>query len=97
GVFSAAVPLRNGNYEVTLRMSEQHFNEAGKRRFNVKMEGALKEENLDLWVVGGGKAKPVDRKHVVTVTDGVLNIDFLRGTSAANYPECAAIVIKEIP
>ncbi len=67
------IPVANGTYEVTLDFAEMFFTAAGKRIFNVSLEGQTVLPNFDIWALAGRYAA-VQRAFVVTVTDGMLNI-----------------------
>ncbi|MEX0275820.1 MAG: BspA family leucine-rich repeat surface protein, partial [Flavobacteriaceae bacterium] len=76
------IPLENGEYTVKLHFAELWFGATGggsggvgSRVFDVNLEGQLAEDNLDIFAEVGADAMLV-KTHTVTVTDGVLNIDF---------------------
>src|SRR5690606_18999024 len=74
--FTYAVPVANGSYSVKLQFSENWFNGAGQRVFDVLAEGGLAIDNLDIFAQAGGKFIAKDFTIPVTVTDGVLNLQF---------------------
>ena len=85
-----AVP--NGSYEVKL-----HFNDmsspgrVGQRLFNVYLEGALAEANLDVFALAGGRMRALARTYNVTVAGGNgLQIELTR---VAGYPQMNGIEI----
>ena len=85
-----AVP--NGSYEVKL-----HFNDmsspgrVGQRLFNVYLEGALAEANLDVFALAGGRMRALVRTYNVTVAGGNgLQIELTR---VAGYPQMNGIEI----
>lgn len=68
-------PVANGSYHVNLLFAEIYFASAGVRVFNVKLQGNLVIQNLDIFAaVGADKAlvKGAD----VEVLNGVLTIEF---------------------
>lgn len=71
--FGYNIPLTNGTYEVTLIFSEIYFNEAGRRIFNVALEGSQVIGNLDVFSRVGANAA-YEESHIVAVSDGTLNI-----------------------
>jgi hypothetical protein len=77
GNFSYAVPVANGTYDVTLQFAEIYWNAAGKRVFDVKAEGKMILDDLDIFSAAGGKNKAYDVTVPVTVNDGILNLDFI--------------------
>jgi large repetitive protein len=76
GDFSYNIPVPNGNYSVTLKFAEIYYSWAEARVFNVKMEGKEVISNLDIFAKAG-KNKAYDVTIPVSVTDGVLNIEFM--------------------
>ncbi|MBI4606370.1 MAG: tetratricopeptide repeat protein [Planctomycetes bacterium] len=71
-----AIPLPPGTYKVTLHLGEGWFEEKGKRRFDVLLEG--KEEATDYEPLGAGFGVPAAFTRVVDVNDGVLDVAFRR-------------------
>ncbi|MFC4094728.1 malectin domain-containing carbohydrate-binding protein [Euzebyella saccharophila] len=76
------VPVPNGQYTVNLHFSELWFGAtgggeggAGKRVFDVSLEGQLAEDNLDIFAEVGAETMLV-KTYAITVTDGTLNIHF---------------------
>lgn len=76
------IPLEDGEYTVNLYFAELWFGATGggsggvgSRVFDVNIEGALAEDNLDVFAEAGANAMLM-KTHIVTVTGGVLNIDF---------------------
>ena len=86
----ASVP--NGTYLVRL-----HFNDmsraggVGLRVFNVYLEGALAEANLDVFALAGGSLRALVRSYNVTVTGG--NGLQLELTRISGYPQLNGIEI----
>ncbi|WP_171036575.1 CBM96 family carbohydrate-binding protein [Dyadobacter sediminis] len=93
--FSYNIPVVNGDYVVVLHFAEIWFDSpkgnAGKRLFNVDMEGSRKLENYDIYAQADDALAAVEEEFQLKVTDGVLNIDFSKG--AANLPTVAAIEV----
>lgn len=77
GDFSYAVPVANGEHQLTLKLAEFYWNAAGKRVFDVTAEGKLIVNDLDIFSAAGGKNKAYDLTVPVTVTDGTLNLNFI--------------------
>jgi VCBS repeat-containing protein len=75
GNFAYAIPMPNGDYVVTLRFAEPYMTEAGKRVFDVLIEGQEVVSNLDL-IAKAGPLTEYDVKILVQVTDEQLNIRF---------------------
>jgi|GEM_PF-2876803 len=92
--FSYGIPAANGTYDVTLHFAETYFGArvgggAGSRRFNVDVEGTRRLTNYDIFAKAGGAMRAVRETLRATVTDGVLNLFFSRGS--ADNPAVAAI------
>ena len=81
--FSYAVPVANGAYDLKLQFAETYFNGAGRRIFDVKAEGGLVVDNLDVWKAAGGQNVAKDVVVPVTVQDGVLNLQFISSVNNA--------------
>ncbi|QRR00777.1 CBM96 family carbohydrate-binding protein [Dyadobacter sandarakinus] len=96
--FDYRIPVRNGNYRVVLHFAETWFGVAGrgpagvgKRRFHVDIEGQRRLTNYDIFARAGGPMRAIQETTPVTVTDNVININFLSG--AADMPRIAAIEV----
>ncbi len=88
GNFSYAIPVSNGNYQVTLHFAEIWWGTpqagtggAGSRKFNVDVEGQRKLTEYDIFARAGGALRAVQEGFVVSVTDGVLNLSFAGGSA----------------
>jgi hypothetical protein len=84
-----AVPLPDGDYTVNLYFDELFFSAAGARIFDVEIEDTLVLDDFDTFATYGNDTGV--QSFTTTVSDGVLNIEFLKG--AANNPHIAAIEI----
>ncbi|HEX8528595.1 MAG TPA: malectin domain-containing carbohydrate-binding protein, partial [Cytophagales bacterium] len=96
GQFSYNVPVPNGPYQVVLHFAEMYWGSlqaggVGSRRFHVDVEGARRLTNYDIFARAGGAARPVEEALTTQVTDGTLNVSFVRG--AADNPIVSAIEI----
>ena len=91
GNFTYAIPVPNGNYNVTLKFAEPAFTSAGQRMFNVLINGSPVLNNFDIIAQAGGPFIAVDRSFPVTVTGGEVVIEFAQG--AADYPMVNALQI----
>ena len=91
--FSYQIPVTNGTYLVNLNFAELYWNAAGKRIFNVNLEGQSFLQNFDIWSQAGGQNKALTKSNQVTVTDGVLNIDF---TATIDNPEITSIELLKV-
>ncbi|SNB46128.1 discoidin domain-containing protein [Geobacter sp. DSM 9736] len=84
------VPVSNGDYMVTLKFADYHTS-AGKRLFNVAMEGITAISSLDIYGKAGSSYKAYDVTIPVTVKDGVLTIRF---TNLVDQAKVNAIVVS---
>lgn len=76
GNFSYNIPLANGNYTVVLKLAEIYpRSDRGTRVFDVWIEGDKVIHHLDIYA-SAGKYKAYDVALPVTVSDGMLNIEF---------------------
>ena len=80
---SYGIPLEAGNYQVNLKFTENYFDAASKRIFDVSAEDALKIDNLDVYAEAGGKNMILDKSFQVNVQDGFLNLNLNASTDNA--------------
>jgi len=95
------IPVADGEYTVNLYFAELWFGAtggglpgAGRRVFDVNIEGQLAEDNLDVFAEVGAEAMLL-KSHSVIVSDGELNIDFssLESDGGERHPIINAIEI----
>lgn len=91
GMTAYHVAVTNGTYWVKLLESEHVYTAAGKRVFDVKSEGALVEDNLDVYSKAGGINKAIYVVFKSTVSDGALDLAF---TASAGTAIVDGIVIE---
>ena len=65
----------NGDYLVTLHMSDNHKHSTGECQFDVRIEGQEALSNIDLYALVQ-RTYAIDFKLRATVADGVLNVQF---------------------
>jgi len=94
GTFGYAFPVSNGTYKVLLHFAEIYWTAAGKRKFDVSIEGVKVLDNYDIFQKAGANAAVVET-FTVPVTDGTLNIDFTAALSegGVDRPKVSAIEI----
>jgi hypothetical protein len=81
----------NGAYTVTLQFCEPHYAAAGRRVFQVLVQGQRKEERLDIFErVGQNRAFDLTYKDVA-VRDGWLNVEFV---PIIEFPSIAGMVVE---
>ena len=97
GNFSYDIEVPNsGTYEVVLYLTEPWFGTEGKRIFDVALEGVVRGDtfdDIDPYVLSGGKWQPLVLREIVEVTDGVLNIDV---TPHADHGIVSGISVLEL-
>lgn len=74
--FSYQIPKANGNYTVTLGFVEPSATAAGQRVFSVVANGANAITNLDVFSAAGAKNTAIARSFPVTVSNGMLTLNF---------------------
>lgn len=83
--------LPNGHYTVTLKFCEPHYTAAGKRVFQVALQGQRVLERLDIFErVGQNRALDYTCTNVA-VQNGWLEVDF---TPIIEFPSIAGIVVQ---
>jgi hypothetical protein len=84
-------PVPDGVYAVTLKFCEPHYAEAGKRVFDVKLQGSNVIHQLDIFS-RVGKDRPLDfRFESVKPSNGWLNVEFV---PRVEFPSIAALAIE---
>ena len=78
--FSYAIPAPAGTYSVTLKFAELYWTAAGKRVFNVTINGTKVLSNFDIYKAAGAAFKAVDETFTVT-SSGTITIRFTTGTA----------------
>ncbi|MGV3558398.1 malectin domain-containing carbohydrate-binding protein [Larkinella arboricola] len=91
GNFSYNLPVANGTYQVILHFAEVYARGAGQRKFNVDIEGERKLTEFDVFTKAGGDFSAIRETFTTTVRDGMLNINFSRGS--ANNAKVSAIEV----
>jgi len=95
------IPLENGEYMVRLHFAELWFGATGggnggvgSRVFDVRLEGDLVQDNLDVFARVGADAV-LSLTHTINITDGELAIDFssLASDGGTRHPIINAIEI----
>ena len=76
GNFSYAIPLSNGNYDLTLKFAETTYSSSRQRVFDVLVGGNRVLRDFDICAVSGANTA-LEITFTVQVTGGVLNIQFV--------------------
>lgn len=82
GAFAYELPVTNGTYKLRLEFAEIQKTNANARVFDVYAEAVCVRSNLDLFAEAGANALYTIVSSA-TVTDGVLNVDFVPSTGQA--------------
>nr|WP_165795416.1 malectin domain-containing carbohydrate-binding protein [Deinococcus koreensis] len=86
------IPLENGTYQLKLHFAELNWTTAGKRVFDVLVNGQVKISNLDIVAqAGGANTALVLPVPSVQVTNGKLNLAF---AASVDYPSISGIEIS---
>jgi ELWxxDGT repeat protein len=99
GVFSYGLPSGNGTFDVTLHFAETYWGSratggVGSRKFNVFVENVKRLSEYDVFAKAGGAMRAVKETVRVTVTDGILNLYFAKGT--ADNPMLSALEVVAV-
>ena len=86
------MPVPNGDYDVTLHFAELFWNDAGRRVFDVTVEGAPLVSDLDIYDEVGKFAALTKSALGVTVSDGVLDL-----VLSADIDYAAVSAIEVVP
>lgn len=92
GVFTYIATVPNGNYTVTLKFAETGIYGVGQRTFNVALNGAEALTNFDVFAAAGGMYTAVDRSFPLTVTNGLISIQFTNGTASSPMVNAIQVV-----
>jgi hypothetical protein len=100
GPCSYNIPVPQGRYQVVLHFAEIYFGfrtggGVGSRKFNVNLEGTRRLTEYDIFAKAGGARRLVKETLEVNVTDGMLNLAFLKGS--ASNPAISAIEVLPLP
>jgi Ca2+-binding RTX toxin-like protein len=92
--FGYGIDLADGTYQIELQFVETYWTAAGKRVFDVHLEGVQSASNVDIFAAAGrGNVYSVFR--TVTVTDGQLDIRLeANGTDDRDTASLAGLVIR---
>ena len=90
GPFLYQFLVPNGSYNVLLKFAEIYWTKAGQRIFSVTINGTQVLSNFDI-VAAGAPLTAIDKTFPVTVTNGVVTIQFTTGP--ADLPKVSAIEV----
>jgi fibronectin type 3 domain-containing protein len=75
GTFSYNVPVQPGSYTVSLKFAEIYWTQAGKRVFNVSINGTQVLSNFDIYAAAGARTA-IDKSFPVTTSSNQIAISF---------------------
>jgi PKD repeat protein len=76
--------VRNGDFQVTTKHLEPYYND-DRRVFDIVMENTVMTPAYRPYIASGGRYRADDEVHIVTVTDGILDLQ-LRPLPGYNWP-----------
>ena len=85
--------IEDGLYKVSLYFAENYLSSANERIFDVKINGQLVLYNFDIYNSAGGKYKAYISETILAVTNGYIQIDFIK---KIENPSIDAIKIEKI-
>ena len=91
GTLQYAFNVPNGNYAVTLKFAEILYSTAGRRVFNIFINGSAIQANFDIVAQAGAPNTAVDRTYYVPVSNGQILIQF---AAVTDNPKVSAISIE---
>ena len=96
GTFDYLIPVQNGTYAVTFGFAETYLNSVGARIFDVEIESQLVLENFDIFATAGGENIAISSgPFIVEVTDGLLEIDFIKGLQKQKINAISIVDVSE--
>lgn len=93
GKLSYKFTLPNGNYQVTLKFADTYMDVAGKRVFNIDLNGQRVLRSFDIIKEAGSNNRAVDKVFTTTVTNGSLPLDLV---GVVENPMVSAIQIVPV-
>jgi len=75
------LPVNNGAYTVVLKFAEIQYGSAGKRQFNVSINGVQVLTNFDIVAAAGAANTAVDMSFPATVNSGTITIQLASGAA----------------
>ena len=91
GPFSYQFKVPNGSYNVLLKFAEIYWTQTGQRIFSVAINGTQVLTNFDIVAAAGAPFTAVDKTFPVTVTNGLVTIQFIPGS--VDLPKVSAIEV----
>ncbi len=76
GNTSYKIEMPNGDYKITLMFAETYFAEAGKRIFDIALEGDTAWQDVDIFSLSGGHDVALELNKNISVSDNCLDITF---------------------
>ncbi|WP_158267514.1 Kelch repeat-containing protein [Adhaeribacter arboris] len=92
--FSYRIPVANGKYLVRLYFVELNKNADNQREFDIKLEGKVIQKNFDIFAAANGIHKAIYREYPVTISDGAVNLAFIRQIQNAKISAIEIVPFK---
>ena len=94
-----AFPVDAGSYQLRLYFAETHgpTQQAGKRVFDIQIEGGTVTDNFDQFVAAGGGSRGVAKMYTLDVQDGLLNVRLAREASNPNLKGVEVVRLEAPP
>ncbi|MDQ4139897.1 MAG: malectin domain-containing carbohydrate-binding protein, partial [Bacteroidota bacterium] len=92
--FSYRIPVKNGQYLVRLYFVELNKNGRDLRKFDIKLEGRLIQKNFDIFDAANGIHKAIYREYPVTISDGAVNLAFIRQVQNAKISAIEIVPLR---
>jgi hypothetical protein len=92
GNFTYQFTVPNGTYNVVLKFAEFYWTAAGKRIFNVAINGTRVLSNFDIVAAVGAPYTAIDKTFATATSSGAVTIQFTSGS--ADLPKISAIEIS---
>jgi hypothetical protein len=95
--FGYSVPVANGSYTLNLYFAEIYYTKSGQRIFNVAAQGQTVLSNFDIVAAAGGANRAIVKSFPVTVTNGVLSVNFTGVVGNAKISAIELVAATSIP
>lgn len=95
--FTFAANVENGTYALKLHFMETLYSVAGKRKFTVQAEGVTILSNFDIAAEAGGLNRALVKTFTITVTDGKVDLRFIKGLENAMVSGMELILLSTTP
>jgi hypothetical protein len=95
--FGYSVPVANGSYTLNLYFAEIYYTKPRQRVFNVAAQSQIVLSNFDIVAAAGGANRAIVKSIPVTVTNGVLSVNFAGVVGNAKISAIELVTAKSAP